>query len=259
VKRAAPTPGRIARWIALATLAIASPAAAEALVSTISSSHVEITSTYTGADLVVFGVIERDGRMGARTEAYDVVVTARGPDGNAVVREKVRLGPIWMNLDQRKFVGVPATLAVLSNRPVGEITETHLRRRYRLGLEMQVGPGGTDIAWDASFLDALLRLKRDAGLYVEVPTGVTFLTPTIFKAKVPVPATAPVGTYKVEVALLSGGLELARTETGFEVGKVGFEATVARHARQHGWFYGLITVAIALAFGYTASIIFRRD
>lgn len=235
------------------------PAAPEALISTISSAHVQITSTYTGAELVVFGVIERDGRVGAQTEPYDVVVTARGPAANAVVREKVRFGPIWMNLDQRKFVDVPVTLAVLSNRPVGEITETHLRRRYRLGLEMQVGPGGTDVAWDAAFLDALLRLKRESGLYVEKPAAVTFLTPSIFQATVPVPALAPVGAYKVEVALLSGGLELARTETGFAVGKVGFEAAVARYARLHGWFYGLITVAMALVFGYTASIIFRRD
>ncbi len=244
---------------ALALALVAGAAKAESLVTTISSGHVQINSTYTGAELVVFGVIERDGRVGARTDAYDVVVTSRGPEGNTVVREKVRFGPIWMNLDQRKFVGVPATLAVLSNRPLGDIAEPHLRRRYRLGLDMQVGPGGTDPAWDAAFLDALLRLKTDGRLYMQDPKGVDFLTPNIFKATVPVPATAPVGHYGVEVSLLAGGVEIARAATGFEVAKVGFEAAVARSARQHALFYGLATVGIALAFGYLATIIFRRD
>lgn len=251
-----------ARALALLALALGltcAGARAEGLVTTISSARVEITSTYTGAELVVFGVIERDGRMGARTQDYDVVVTARGPDGNTVVREKVRFGPIWMNLDQRKFVQVPATLAVLSNRPLDDIADTDLRRRYRLGLDMQVGPGGTDVAWDAAFLEALLRLKREAGLYVERSDGVSFLAPNIFRATVPVPATAPVGAYGVEISLLAGGVELTRAQTGFDVSKVGFEAALVRYARQHGWLYGLATVAIALAFGYLATIIFRRD
>jgi uncharacterized protein (TIGR02186 family) len=244
----------------LAALAAApSSASAEALVTTISSSKVQITSTYTGAELVVFGVIERDNRVGARADNYDVVVAARGPEGSTVVREKVQFGPIWMNLNQRKFVGIPATLSVLSNRPLTDIAETHLRKRYRLGLDMDVGPGGTDVNWDAAFREALIRLKREGGLYVEDPRGVTFLSSSIFRATVPVPATAPVGSYRVEISLLAGGVELARSDTAFEVGKVGFEQAVAQQARDHSWLYGLLTASIALAFGYMATIIFRRD
>ena len=231
----------------------------EQLVTTISAPVVQINSTYTGAELVVFGVIERDGRNVARGEGYDIVVTARGPEGNTVVRETVRFGPIWVNLNQRKFVNVPATLAVLSSRPVVEIADASLRRRYRLGLDMQVGPGGTDPAWDAPFIEALIRLKREGGLYVQEPAGVSFLTPSVFRATVPVPATAPVGDYTVDVSLLVGGVELTRSSTGFQVAKVGFEATVAREARSHAWLYGLLTVGVALAFGYVATIIFRRD
>jgi uncharacterized protein (TIGR02186 family) len=245
--------------LALAWHCVSGFARAEDLVATISSSHVQINSTYTGAELVVFGVIERDGRVGARTQPYDVVVTARGPDGNTVVREKVRFGPIWVNLDQRKFVEVPATLAVLSNRPLDDIADVDRRRRYRLGLDMQVGPGGTDLAWDAAFRDALIRLKAEAQLYVQEPKGVDFLSPTIFRATVPVPATAPVGRYRVEISLLADGVEIARSLTGFEVAKVGFEQAVARSARTHSLLYGLLTVSIALAFGWLATIIFRRD
>lgn len=245
--------------LAMACLLASGGARAEDLVATISSSHVQINSTYTGAELVVFGVIERDGRVGARTQPYDVVVTARGPEGNTVVREKVRFGPIWMNLDQRKFVDVPATLAVLSNRPLDDVADLDRRRRYRLGLDMQVGPGGADLARDAAFRDALIRLKTETRLYVQEPKAVDFLTPSIFRATIPVPATAPVGRYRVDISLLAGGVEIARSHTGFAVAKVGFEQAVARGARTHAILYGLLTVAIALAFGWLATIIFRRD
>jgi uncharacterized protein (TIGR02186 family) len=250
---------RAALLLGLALGLAPAAAFAESLVTTISSNVVRITSTYTGAELVVFGVIERDGREGARNQGYDVVVTAKGPEGSTVVREKVRFGPIWMNLNQRKFIEVPTTLAVLSNRVLDDIAEPHLRRRYRLGLDMNVGTGGTDVAWDAAFRDALIRLKRESGLYMEDPKGVAFLSSSIFRATVPVPATAPVGPYRVEISLLSSGVELTRSETAFEVSKVGFEQAMVQQARDHGWFYGLFTAAIALAFGYMATIIFRRD
>ena len=70
----------------------------------------------------------------ARPGPVDVVVTVRGPRGQTVVREKVRFGPIWMNLNQRKFFGVPSTLAVLTTRPVADMAAPVLLARYRLGI-----------------------------------------------------------------------------------------------------------------------------
>ena len=80
------------------TLALSSaPAAAESLVTTLSTESVAITSTYTGAEITAFGVIERDGQTSVRVKPYDVVISARGPRRTTIVREKEQLGP---NLDQ---------------------------------------------------------------------------------------------------------------------------------------------------------------
>ena len=139
-----------------------------------------------------------------------------------------------------------------------------MRRRLRLGLlpaaaPPGIGANGLDVLSEDSFTNALIRLKREAGLYVEDPRAVTFLTPTIFRAPVPVPGTAPVGTYDVEVSLLSGGVELAREMTSFEVGKVGFEQDIYSLAHRRAWLYGSLTAAMALLLGWFASLIFRRD
>ena len=55
------------------------------------------------------------------------------------------------------------------------------------------------------------------------------------------------------------GAIVTRTETAFEIVKVGFEQFVASSARQNGFAYGLATVAMALMTGWMASILFRKD
>ncbi|MCZ8100380.1 MAG: TIGR02186 family protein [Burkholderiales bacterium] len=250
----------LAALLALAALAASAAAArAEGLVVSLSSHHVRITQTYTGAELVIFGVITRDRSSIARQGPYDIVITAKGPQGLMVVREKVRFGPIWANLEQRKFGALPVTIAVLATRPISEITTPDLRIRYGIGLEALIPKPGFGSAEDVPFRDALIRLRREAGLYVEREDAVTFVTPDIFRAPVPVPSTAPVGTYEVSIALLADGVQIARETTNFEVSKAGFEQVLYQSAKDRPWLYGSLTAMMALTMGWLASVVFRRD
>jgi hypothetical protein len=52
---------------------------------------------------------------------------------------------------------------------------------------------------------------------------------------------------------------IARTPSALEVYKAGFEQFVTNAARDHGIFYGLATAMMALATGWFASVVFRRD
>jgi len=237
-------------------MACTNPVLAESLILSLSSSHVAITSTYIGTDMVVFGVIGRDQASATRSEHYDIVVSARGPRNHMVVREKASLGPFWVNQREQKFIFVPATMAVASNRPLDEITSPEMQSRYQLGL------GSAIIAQDrrdGRFAEALIRLKQRDRLYETLPHHVEFITPNVFKAVIPVPARAPTGLYDVEVALMSDSVRLASQSTHFEVVKIGFEQDVADAARLHGWLYGFAALLMAGLFGWLATIIFRRD
>jgi uncharacterized protein (TIGR02186 family) len=69
----------------------------------------------------------------------------------------------------------------------------------------------------------------------------------------------PIGTYLVEIRLFSDDALVARTDTAFDIVKVGFEQFVATTARQDGLFYGMVTAFMALMTGWMASIVFRKD
>ncbi|MXQ13783.1 TIGR02186 family protein [Microvirga makkahensis] len=249
--------------IVLLAFACATSAAAETLITSLSNHRVLINSNYTGTSIAVFGAIERDAQTIARATAYDVVVTVRGPRQLLTVREKEQIGPIWINREQQKFPAAPAYLSVLTSKPIEEITSVQLRQRQKIGLRAIINApdftnergGGAD----REFREALYRLKAQEGLYLEDERGVTFLTPDIFRASIPLPATAPPGEYDVQVVLFADTVVLASTMTHFELVKTGFEEQIGSIARDLSLLYGLATALLAIAFGWLANVIFRRD
>ncbi|MBV9346863.1 MAG: TIGR02186 family protein [Pseudolabrys sp.] len=250
--------------LALATLWLAAPASAERLVVSLSNHRVAITSSFTGEDLVLFGTIEPDTPRGALRDNYDIVVTVSGPRQTYRTRRKERVLGIWVNVDSRQFINVPSYLAVLANRPISEITSPEIARRQQLGLDnfiltQRVGADFADTVREDPFRVAFISLSALKDLYGEDHKAVTFLTPTVFRAAIPLPSETPTGTYAIDVKLFSGGQLITRANSALEINKAGFEQYVADAARNQGFLYGFATMLLALLTGWVASVVFRRD
>ena len=240
------------------------PARAERLIASVSNHRVTVTPNYSGEELVLFGSVEKDASTPPSRTSYDLVVTVAGPRADMVTRRKERKFGIWVNTDYRQFLKVPTYLALFSNRPFDAIASPEVERRQQLGLNnvlltQRVGPDYADVVPNDAFRSAFVRLRSEHGLYREETSAVTFLTPTLFRTDIPLPAEVPIGTYDVEIKLFSGGQFVTRTQTAFEIVKVGFEQFVATTARQNGFVYGLVTAFMALMTGWIASIVFRKD
>lgn len=240
------------------------PATAERLVVSLSNHRVAVTSNFVGEELVLFGTIEPNPITSPLRPPYDLVITVTGPRQTLRTRRKQRMLGIWVNVDSREFVSVPSYLAVLSNRPVSNIANQDTLRRLQVGLDnfllpQRIGADVADTVREDPFRRAFVRLQTQQGLYRESGTAVTFLTPTVFRAAIPMPAAVPTGSYGINVELFAGGVLVARTNSALEVIKTGFEQYVADAARDYGLLYGMATALMALLIGWFASVVFARD
>jgi uncharacterized protein (TIGR02186 family) len=246
---------------AISALCAATPASAQRLIASLSNHRVMVTSSFTGADLVLFGFIET---ATPRRGGYDIVATISGPRQDAVTFRKARRLGIWLNVDSREFDNVPSYLAVLANRDLDAIANADTRRRLQIGLAnipltQRAAVTIADAAADDPFRQAFVRINMQRGLYREASNGITFLAPLLFRADIPLPAGVSTGNYEVDVRLFADGAMVARAPSAFEVYKAGFEQFITTTARSHGLLFGLVTAMMTLATGWLGSVIFRRD
>jgi len=230
---------------------------AERLVTSLSTHRVLISSNFTGTSLVLFASIEDSDAPRDKPKKYDVAVTVRGPAATFVTRKKDRVLGLWVNYESRRYPDTPSYLAVLTNRPPAEFGPVALQTKYKLGLSFAALP--PTIEANEEFGDALLRVKKAEGLFHEQTNAVTFLTPTLFRATLPIPGTAPTGPYEIDVQVFMNGALAAQQTTAIEVVKTGFEAAVAYSARDARLDYGLGVAFLAVVVGTLAGLIFRRN
>jgi uncharacterized protein (TIGR02186 family) len=249
------------RMALLATLfcLAATAACAEDLVSGLSQDQVEITSNYTGTNIVVFGAIESSDNTASPT-GRDVVVVIRGPDAGMIVRRKVRIAGIWINRDSMKFGGMPTYYFVASTRPLSKITSPQILQRYQIGLA-GIEPQSMsthDPAKAEPYRLAAIHERVLSGLYAET-TGVEFLSYSLFRVRVPIPATVPRGEYTAEVYLFRDGNVVSAQSTPLDVEQSGLERRIYRFAHRSPLIYGFAAVFMAMLFGWLSSLIVRQQ
>jgi uncharacterized protein (TIGR02186 family) len=229
------------------------------LVPDISARQVQIRYSFTGAQLLLFGAVVYPGGR-APNRPVDLAVVLRGPVQPILVREKQKIGVIWMNADSNRFRSAPSFYAVASSRPVSELLDERTAAIYELGLHnLQLSPGGGALPEkERRFEAGLLDLRKREGLYSESPQGVQIIDGVLYRAVITIPSQVPVGTYTAETFLIDRNKVIAAATRDIQINKSGFERFVALAARRHEFLYGLSAVGMSLALGWAAAAAFRR-
>ncbi|CFX20224.1 conserved protein of unknown function [Candidatus Filomicrobium marinum] len=236
----------------------------ETVEADVSTRSVSITSNFSGTEIVVFGAVDDSHQETAEAGIYDVVVVVEGTQVPLVARRKSNVAGIWINTESVKFERVPSYYAIASTRPIEEIADERVLRTQQIGfthVPMMPDPTTKSQLKEKEleqFRDAVIRLKKDDGLFIKKPYGVAFIGKALFRTSIDLPANVPVGPLTTKVYLFRDGSLLADYEAHVTLQREGMEAFLHSFAFDRPFLYGLFAVFLAVTAGLAASAFFRR-
>ena len=238
----------------LLLLVVAMPVKAEEIVLGLSRDEVSITATFDGSDILIFGAIKRDAPE--PDGALGVIVTVSGPSTAVTVRRKDKRYGIWVNVDDVEIDSAPSFYAVASSGPLDEVLRASEDLRNRITIPQVIRNVGTNVLDSQSFSRALMRIRESENLYQVLESKVDVSSETLFNTSIELPANLTEGEYSTRIFLTRDGTIVDSYETSIPVKKVGLERWLYNMARENAFWYGLMSLAIAIAAGWTASAAF---
>ncbi|NJR13893.1 MAG: TIGR02186 family protein [Phyllobacteriaceae bacterium] len=228
----------------------------------LSSDVIEIATDFSGMDLTIFGSVNNPRIDSVATGGYDIVVVLEGPPRPLVVREKRRVFGMWVNADAVAYEDVQRSYVLAATARMQDIASDEAFQQLALGVEQRFFKPANEsegVARLERFSAALKARKIAAGLYHEGEGSVRFLSQSLFKATLALPANIPLGTHRARAFLFRNGAFLDEDSTGLYVTKDSFEQWVFNQARENGFLYGWAAVLLAVAVGWLGRVLFKRD
>jgi uncharacterized protein (TIGR02186 family) len=192
----------------------------------------------------------------------DAALIVVGPEREREMNVKGRSMGLWMTVGKARFSKVPAFYKYLTTRPLNQMVSPEVADANLLGYDAlnRLITVTSDVGDPQTHKREYLGLMEGQGLF-ENGEGALKVTrsnhdSTEVEGQVVLPDLAPQGEYRVIVLAIKEGVLQARTEKGLTVELGGGPAFIHRLAFQHGWWYGIIAVVVALAAGLGVGLIF---
>ena len=228
--------------------------AEEEIILGLSQNEIDITATFTGSEILLFGAIRRDapvpdGNLG-------IIVTVAGPEVPVTVRRKERRFGIWVNVDDVKIEAAPSFYAVATSADLFKVLRPSEDLINRITIPQVVRHVGTNVLDSQSFSRALMRIREENNQYQRLEGAVAISRDTLFQTRIQMPANLTEGFYVAKIFLTRDGNIVDEYETSIPVKKVGLERWLYNLAHDNAFLYGFMSLAIAIAAGWGASAVF---
>ena len=223
------------------------------LVTDLSESTVEISSTFSGADILLFGAYD-----GQKND--DIIVVVSGQKGNIKVDKKEKKFGIWMITESIKFLNVPKYYYIASNRKIEEITnKTEIKKRKLDFNNFELKNNKIDYKnLDKKWYEALKRNMKKKQFWKIEENSIKLNKNTLFRKTLSLPSNVSTGMYNVKILHYRKGNLISQEESKIKIDKTGISANIYNIAQNFSAIYGIIAVIVALFFGWFTNFIFRR-
>ena len=223
------------------------------LVTDLSESTVEISSTFSGADILLFGAYD-----GQKND--DIIVVVSGQNGNIKVDRKEKKFGIWMITESMKFTNIPKYYYIASNRKIKDITNTTEIKKRKLDFNSfelknnKIDYNNLNKKW----YEALKRNMKKKQFWKIEENSIKLNKNTLFRKTLSLPSNVSTGMYNVKILHYRKGNLISQEESKIKIDRTGISANIYNFAQNFSAIYGIIAVIIALFFGWLTNFIFRR-
>ena len=159
------------------------PSFAQDLQVDLSKNFISLNTDFKGSKIVLFG---------SAKQGNDLAIVVSGPKKSIKDRRKEKVGGIWLNRDIYKFFEIPSYYSVTSNRDFQTFLTRDFIEKHQL-TESSIKVNGQPLEgalnnWERSFVqdlsvtlrEALLRFKKDSGMYDFSPDKIDFVGGNLF-------------------------------------------------------------------------------
>lgn len=221
--------------------------------------HINIDFFYHGSSVSIRGVSD---------PGTDLVIKITSEGGHHSLRQKGKVGVLWMNVGTLKFEHVPSLYFLQSTKKIDDILSPEEQLKYGLGYkalaeESEITPlkNPKDPMEKEKWFTEFLKYKEASKIY-SVEAGKISLTQKDGKQNYYImmdwPYQATPGDYLVSVYAVKDMKVVEQAQSKVVVQQVGVIKSLAGMAKNNGAFYGFISVLAALGAGFGVGLIFRK-
>lgn len=203
----------------------------------------DVRPDFDGTEVVLIGTIQTS----IARDDIELRVEMKGPPIAANMFKNESVGGIWMQTAEGRIT-IPSLLIHSHNIP--NPNRGKLIQKFSQNISQPI---------PSDALEALVAQLQQRDQLRSLPAGIHWRSGTLFKTRLPIPSTAPMGTYSITTEAYHDGELLGTHQLTFELGRGGIERGLFLLANEHGWLYGLLGVVMAAFVGLgTAALANRR-
>tara|TARA_B100001057_G_scaffold482673_1_gene558424 strand:- start:199 stop:951 length:753 start_codon:yes stop_codon:yes gene_type:complete len=223
------------------------------LVTDLSESTVKISSTFSGADILLFGAYD-----GQKND--DIIVIVSGQKGVVKVDKKEKKYGIWMVTESIKFSNIPKYYYIASNRKIEDITNINEIKKNKLDfnnfefINNRIDYKNLEKEW----YKALKRNMKKKQFWKIEENSIKLNKNTLFRKTLSLPSNVSTGIYNVKILHYRKGNLISQEQSKIKIDRTGISANIYNIAQNFSAIYGIIAVIIALFFGWFTNLIFRK-
>tara|TARA_A100001011_G_scaffold399240_1_gene506930 strand:- start:105 stop:884 length:780 start_codon:yes stop_codon:yes gene_type:complete len=228
------------------------------LVTDLSKKVISINVNFSGSKFHIFGAIKKNNPQISSIDQppFDIIIEVIGPPIAMNLFQKEKKYGFWINRKINSLKNVPSFYSISSTKPLDILLPNNFQTAYEIGLIKQINSKNQKI--DDKLIDQILFVEKNKKQYNENNTPITLLENTLFSNEIDFPTNLQEGNYKVKIHLIRFQKVLATKQDIIYVKKIGLQNWINFLAFQKPQLYGIMSILIAISFGFVASLVFRK-